>query len=159
MLDQFRAIGLQNVTTEEYPVSVPMDKGASLKVLGTGETMRLYGLWPNLARTPSLPRDGLRGKLIYGRGGDFADFNGRDVKGRVVLMDFNTKNNWLNPCMLGAKAIVFVEPDSTVYLEAEDKFLTVPLSVPRFWLGKEDARHLLSQLQREEELDVEEPQL
>lgn len=155
VLNQFRAIGLQKVTTEEYLTSVPMDKGASLKVLGTGEIMRLYGLWPNLVRTPSVPREGLRGKLIYGKKGNFADFNGRDVKGRVVLMDFNSKNNWLNPSMLGAKAIVFIEPDSTVYLEAEDKFLTVPLSVPRFWLGKEDAGHLLSQLQGEGELDVE----
>ena len=155
VLDQFRAIGLQQVTTEEYLTSVPMDKGASLKVLETGETMRLYGLWPNLVRTPSLPREGLRAKLIYGKQGDFADFNGRDIEGRVVLMDFNSRNNWLNPCMLGAKAVVFIEPDSTAYLEAEDKFLTVPLSVPRFWLGKKDARRLLQALQREGELSVE----
>ncbi|MCK5327100.1 MAG: ABC transporter permease, partial [Candidatus Latescibacteria bacterium] len=108
----------------------------------------LFGMWPNLVRTPSLPLEGIRGALIYGKKGWYSDFNGMDVEGQVVLMDFNSSNNWLNPAMLGARAIVFIEPDSTVYMEAEDKFLTVPLSVPRFWIGKEDGRALLDLLER-----------
>ena len=158
--DQFREIGLQDVQTEDYTVSVPMDKGGHLQVLeanGVREDgrqslalprMPIFGMWPNLVRTPSLPLEGIQGALIYGKKGWYSDFNGMDVEGRIVLMDFNSSNNWLNPAMLGAKAIVFIEPDSTVYMEAEDKFLTVPLSIPRFWIGKEDGHTLLDLLQR-----------
>ena len=148
VLDQFKEIGLQDVQTEDYTVSVPMDKEGQLQVLEDGSRMRLYGLWPNLVRTSSLPLEGIQGPLIYGKKGWYSDFNGMDVEGRIVLMDFNSSNNWLNPAMLGAKAIVFIEPDSTVYMEAEDKFLTVPLSVPRFWIGKEDGRTLLDLTER-----------
>ena len=56
--------------------------------------------------------------------------DGLNVEGAAVLMDFNSGDAWVNAAQLGAKAIVFVEPDSTVYLEGEKKFLSLPLDVP-----------------------------
>ncbi|HID11538.1 MAG TPA: M28 family peptidase [Candidatus Latescibacteria bacterium] len=152
VLGRFREIGLQGVRTEEFEVTVPIDHGASLEIVDEGRKIRLYGLWPNLVRTPTLPVEGIEGKLIYGGSGEFRDFNGKDVEGRIVLMDFNTEDNWLNAAMFGARAVIFIEPDSTMYTQAEDKFLSVPLSTPRFWISKEDARHLLRRLEREVEV-------
>jgi len=154
ILEEFKRIGLQDIKVEEYGVTVPVDRGASLK-LPDGKVIPLYCLWPNLVRTSTVPVGGLRGKLIYGRSGEFRDFNGMDVRGSIVLLDFNTRNNWLNPAMLGAKAILFIEPDSTVSVEGTYKFLQVPLDMPRFWISKADAAGLLKRLGAEGSFEVE----
>ena len=68
-------------------------------------------------------------------------------QGAVVLIDFNASSNWINAAMLGAQAILFIEPTDTLRGAAENKFLTVPASVPRFWIGREDAESLLEAME------------
>ncbi|MBI4531532.1 MAG: M28 family peptidase, partial [Candidatus Latescibacteria bacterium] len=156
--EKFQEIGLQDVTREEFLVTTPIDYGATLTILtergGEERPIEMFGLWPNLTKTSSLPKKGIQGVLIDGGSGNFRDVEGKDVEGSIVLMDFNTWNNWLNMGMLGAQAIIFVEPDSIVTLEAEQKFLSVPLGVERFWLPKADAVPLRARLQRGERLMV-----
>ena len=67
-------------------------------------------------------------------------------QGSVALVDFNSSTKWINAAMLGAKAVLFIEPETTIRGEAENKFLTVPANIPRFWIGKEDAEELLAML-------------
>ena len=55
---EFEEIGLEDIRTETFPVTVPIDKGSKLTVLETGEEIPLYALWPNLVRTPTTPREG-----------------------------------------------------------------------------------------------------
>jgi len=140
---KFGEIGLQRVTTEEFTVTVPVDKGASLRVPSTGEEVPLYCLWPNEVKTPTLPEEGIAGKLIYGGSGEFEDFNGKQVEGSIVLMDFNCGRNYINARMLGAKAVIFFDGGVVNRKQAEDKFLRVPVDIPRFWVEGEDARRLL----------------
>ncbi len=154
IFEEFKKIGLQDVKFEEYGVTVPVDKGASLKLPGD-KVLPLYCLWPNLVRTSTVPTGGIRGNFIYGKRGNFSDFNGMDVNGSVILLDFNTRNNWLNPSMLGARAIIFIEPDSTVSVEGIYKFLQVPLDIPRFWISKSDAAELLKEFKANGKLEVE----
>ena len=139
---EFRRLGMEDVEAETYGVAVPMDHGGTLTVEGTGESFPIHGLWPNLVKTTTLPADGVRGHLLWGGSGEMAAFNGHAVEGAVVLMDFNSWNNWLNAAMLGAQQIVFVEPDSTFTAEAETKFLQVPNSVERFWIDKASGEKL-----------------
>ena len=68
-------------------------------------------------------------------------------RGSVVLIDFNSSTKWISAAMLGAKAVIFIEPETTIRGEAENKFLTVPANVPRFWISKEDAAILLTMLE------------
>ena len=143
---QFERIGLQDVRSEEYTMVIPVDKGGSLSIIGEDKKIRLYSIWPNLVKTSTLPEGGIRGNLIYGGSGEFSAFNGKDVEGSITLMEFNTWNNWLNAAMLGTQAVIFIEPDETVHLEAEQKFVQVPLSVERFWISKEEGRYLLERL-------------
>ena len=133
---QFTEIGLDDITLHKYDVSVPVEKGGFLQVEGDSPPIDLHGLWPNLVRTPTLPDGGLDGHLLYGGTGEYEELDGLDLKGAVVLLDFNSGDNWLNCAYLGAAAVVFSEPDSTVYLEGERKFLTMPLDLPRFWVTK-----------------------
>ena len=67
-------------------------------------------------------------------------------RGSVLLIDFNSSTQWINAAMLGAKAVVFIEPETTIRGEAENKFLTVPANIPRFWISRTDADQLLELL-------------
>ena len=87
-------------------------------------------------RTPCLPAEGVGGHLVYGGKGTFEDLNGRPVDGGIVLMDFGCGQNYLNAMTLGARAIVFFDDGNVTRGEAEDKFLEVPVNVPRFWIAK-----------------------
>lgn len=139
---EFKTIGLENIKRETYNVSVPVDKGATLRV--NNETIRLYPLWPNLVRTSQLPPDGVTGPLIYVGDAKLERFAGKEVEGSIALIDFNSGSNWLNAPRLGAKAVVFIEPENTMRGEAEAKFIGIPIDIPRFWLPKKDAARLLA---------------
>jgi hypothetical protein len=146
---QFREIGLQPVfgdkLSETFDVTVPIDQGASLTIHGpNAKTIKLYSLWPNGVRTCQLPEEGLTLPLIYGGSGAIGELNGQTVEGSAVLYDFNCGSQWLNGPRLGAKAVLFIEPDSTLRGEAEAKFLTVPLNMPRFWVSRKDAPALIA---------------
>lgn len=144
---QFRAIGLQGVEREEFEISVPVDEGAYVEIENGGEQkelIRLYPLWPNLVRTSQLPPKGVRGPLLYVGDAKLERFAGKRVEGSIALVEFNCGSNWLNAARLGAKAVVFIEPDTTMRGEAEAKFIGIPIHIPRFWLPKRDAARLLA---------------
>ena len=138
----FREIGLNDITVHEYDVSIPMEKSGRLQVLNSNINVVLHGLWPNLVKTSTLPEEGLRGKLIDAGAGEYDDLDGQKLTGAIALMDYNSGDAWLNSAYLGAAGVVFIEPDSTMYLEGEKKFLTMPLDLPRFWVSKEDGENL-----------------
>ncbi len=149
--ERFRAIGLADVTVHEYDVSIPVDKGGFLQVVGSDEQVPIHGLWPNLVKTSTLPEGGVTKRLIDAGAGEYADMDGKQVEGAVALMDFNSGDAWLNAAYLGAQAIIFIEPDSTVYLEGEKKFLSMPLDLPRFWVNRQVGQRLRRQLATEGE--------
>jgi hypothetical protein len=147
--DNFRQIGLDDITVHEYDVSVPIDKGGYIEVENSAEKVPIYGIWPNLVKTSTLPEGGLSTRLVDAGRGDYSDMDGLDIEGAAVLMDFNSGDAWLNAAYLGASAVVFIEPDSTMYLEGEKKFLSMPLDLPRFWVGKDEGQALRDRITRD----------
>ena len=165
---QFRALGLTNVLHDEFPVTVPYDdsvdidaakgdsgsKGASAQIVGitgaanpaqtAGTPLRMYPLWPNLVRTPTLPTAGLTAPLIYVGDGKLRNFNGKNVDGSIVMVDFNCAGEWLNAPRLGARAVIFIAPNTTMRGEAEAKFISIPIAIPRFYMTQKDAAPLLA---------------
>ena len=133
-------LGDTNVHTETFAATTPIDGGATLQ--SGGKTYKIYSIWPNLVRTSQLPPEGLTGPLIYAGNGALGAFNGKDVQGSIVLVDFNCQSDWMNAPRLGAKAVVFIEPTQTMRGEAEAKFLSIPLSIPRFYVSRSDAAAL-----------------
>ena len=161
---QFQQIlGPGSVKEDTYHITIPYDpgvddaaKGAYVQVVQSpGEPMtvnqdpvaplRMYPLWPNLVRTPTLPSNGLTAPLIYVKDGKLRNFNGKDVDGSVVMVDFNCAAEWMNAPRLGARAVIFVAPTATMRGEAEAKFISIPIAIPRFYMTKEDAAPLLAQ--------------
>ena len=153
--NEFERIGLQNVALEPFDVTSPVDKGCRLTLMGSGASFPIYAVWPNLVKTSTLPRSGVRTRLIYGGDGEFRDFEGHDIENAAVLMEFNSGNNWLKAAMLGSSQVIFIEPDSTFTMQAEQKFLQVPNGVERFWIDRESGRVLERMLAVEGELEIE----
>ena len=140
-----KGLGLE-VKKEKVLVTIPFSKGGKL-IIGDKE-FPLYPLWPNLVRTPTVPGKGVKGEIIYAGKGDYRRIRGKNIKGSIVIMDFNSRDRWIDMAMLGAKAIIFVEPEDTSRYEAEKKFLAQPINVPRYWIAKEDFESLISILHR-----------
>ncbi|MGQ9580076.1 MAG: FtsX-like permease family protein [Armatimonadota bacterium] len=134
---RFREIGLEDVKSEPFRVTVPIDEGSRIVV--DGQSFPIYALWPNLVRTSHLPPEGLKVHVIDAGSGRLPDFDGKVVKGSAALVDFNSGTEWLNAPRLGARALLFVEPDKTMRGEGEAKFSAIPVSMPRFWISKENA--------------------
>ena len=132
---------------ETFNLAVPIDEGADLTVKGTNDPIELRCVWPNFIRTSKLPASGVTGPLVYVRDGALSDFNNKPIDGGIVLMDFNCATRWLNAAMLGAKAIIFVEPEMTAFrAEATQKFLLLPAPIARFWIGKDGLGKLARQV-------------
>lgn len=138
--EQFRKIGLDDVKSESFRVTVPVDEGS--KIVVGGQELEIHALWPNLVRTSHLPPEGLQVNVIDAGGGKLPDFDGKLVKGSAALVDFNSGTEWLNAPRLGASVLLFVEPDSTMRGEGESKFSAIPVSMPRFWISKANAAKL-----------------
>jgi len=132
-----------NLTTliHEYSLYVPIDEGSEIIVLSPSKlSLRAYALWPNGIQT--CPSPNLEGRLIYVGKGDLEDFNGKDVYGSIVLMDYYSSDNWLNAAKLGAKAVIFLESENYKGIdryEALSKFIDIPLNFPRLYVKGKDA--------------------
>ncbi len=144
---RFEAIGLERVAVDTFQVTVPVDKGGVLLVEDSGERLTIHSLWPNQVRTSTTPPEGIRGLLIDGGHGSLAEFDGKVVDGSVVLMGFGCGKAYLNARALGAAAILFYDDGYVSRQQALDKFLEVPVNIPRFWLNRVDAERLLQRLQ------------
>jgi len=161
LVDRFRSIGLEDIKMEDYVASVPLDEGGALTLLDAPAThpsiapsIPLYSIWPNLVRTSTTPPEGITGKLYYVGEGDWVDFNNIDPTGAIIMMDFNSGVNWQNAANLGARAVIFAEPDRTTRVDGEEKYLQVPINFPRFWMKKAQARPLVEHLKTVGPLNV-----
>ncbi len=155
ILQEFERLGLEGVKTEAFDVTSPVDKGGRLTLTKSGASFSLHSIWPNLVKTSTLPPGGVRARLIYGGDGTWETFNGHDMDGAAVLMEFNSWNRWLNAASLGAGQIIFIEPDSTTRAEGEQKYLISPNGTERFWIDKSSGRELRRLLEKEGEVEVE----
>jgi hypothetical protein len=139
--EKLRAAGVTEIHTHRFPVPIPMDEGFLLEA--GGEQIRLYGVWPNLVRTSTLPPEGIEGELIYAGDGDPAHIEGVEIAGRIVLLDYASGPSWIDLFNLGARAVILLESEVIHRKEAEQKFLAVPAALPRLYAPAAVAERLL----------------
>ncbi len=128
---KFRQSGLKKVTKEEFEIVVPVEKYAFLSL--QGREIKIHCLWPNLIRTSTTPPGGIEGKLIYGGSGDLKNFDGKNVKDNIIVLDFDSGTEWLTLAMLGAKAFIFTDYGDVTRIQANQKWVDIPIDVPRFY--------------------------
>lgn len=135
------------IIRHNYKVLVPVDYNTSITVLPKGIIYDAYALWPNDIQPCTIPPEGIVGKLIYVGKGQLADFDGLNVTDSIVMMDFNSQSNWLNAAKFGAKAVIFIEPDETIRMEAEQKFALTPIYFPRIYISYSEGLKLIEMIQ------------
>ncbi len=141
ILQAFEDLGLET-RVQEFDLPTPLEAGSALTI--AGQNYELHTVWPNLCRTAQVPSAGIKGPVIYVGQGNLSDFNGKEVKDAIVLMDFSTGQNWLHVPLLGAAAVIFIEPAHITRGEAEMKMLRCPVDVPRFYVSADDATAIQS---------------
>jgi len=148
--EKFRSFGIEKIERHQFKVVIPKDEGAYVE-LPSGERVTLFPMFPNLVCPPQTPPGGLKGHLIYVGKGSLEEIEkaaketGKDIKGSIVLMDFNSQYHWVTAAKLGAKAVIFIEPNDTSMMEAWMKFIEyVAWNFPRLYVRGEDAQKLLS---------------
>jgi len=131
-------LGLRDREVQELDVAVPVVREGVLEADSPSGriSVPLHPLWPNLARTSRTPPAGIRGSVVdVGRGTD-AELAGKPITGSIVVMDWDSDQEWLNAAELGAKAIVFRANERATGSAARLKFLTVPADIPRFYVAR-----------------------
>jgi len=147
IFNKFREYGLANVSYHIFNITMPIDYGANITVLGEKPiTLKAYPFLPNLVSPVVTPPEGITGPLIYVHDGKLSNYDGKAVEGSIVLMDFNTQDRWLEAAKLGAKAVIFIAPEETFTQEARHKVLDVPFNFPRLYIKREEANILLNLL-------------
>ncbi len=142
---RFRELGLRDIRSEGFQVTVPVDRGGRLEI--GGRTLAVHALWPNGVRTTTLPGEGVSGPLVYGGKGGLEDLDGLPIEGSIVLLDFDCGQSYLNAASLGAQAVLFFDNGLVNREQAADKFLKVPVDLPRFWVERPQAELLLAELE------------
>lgn len=138
MYSYLRGLGFK-VINHTYKVLIPVEEEVCIEALKPFHLrVKAYALYPNGVNPSPTPPEGFAGPLYYVGKGDLAEFDGKDVEGSIVVMDFNSQDNWLNAAKLGARAVIFIEPNSTTYYECDKKFLDTPLNFPRLYIRRSD---------------------
>jgi hypothetical protein len=150
ILKSFKDAGLSTVEAQKFLTPIPELISASIEV--KGQTFELYPWGPNTAYLPVTPREGLGGRLVYAGRGWPADFDGKQVKDSIVLMDIDSRDNWLNAAMFGAAALVFIGDKDSIKGQFIEKNISTPLAFPRYWAAPEVGEEL-KRLARESEAD------
>ena len=141
-----------------FKTVVPVDHGSYIIVKVNGEEIKLkaYALAPNLVET--CYTSGLTGELVYVKSlyKDLRDFNGKDVKNKIVLMDFDSKDSWRWALYLGAKGVIFIIDPAKKYAYSEDflKRFWLPIDFPRLAVLKEDIDDILKEVEAGKPISV-----
>jgi hypothetical protein len=152
---KFRDFGL-NVTIHKYKVLIPLEKKANIEILSgkyAGHIINGSALYPNLIQTCNTPPEGFSGRLVVARNG-LTELEGKNLTGSIVLLDFNSGQDWVRLSELGARAVVFSEPNFTDWMESTSKFLQTPFYFPRLYISDEDALFLKKALEDDPDLEV-----
>ncbi len=129
--NRFKQIGLSQVRADEYFVTTPVTKSATIEI--GGQALNILPVYPNQVVASTTPVKGISGPLVYVGKGRVSDYNGQKIKGSIAVLDFNSGMNWITAIDLGARAIVFLEPEISNRAEAERKFTFLPVEVPRYY--------------------------
>jgi hypothetical protein len=131
------------VDEQRYPVAIPLEESANITVESPEHrTIHAHVVWPNGIQTSITPPEGLEGQLIYVGQGFLEDFDGKPANGSIALMDYNSGKNWVNALRLGCKAVIFIEPCDTTFVESLSKFIETPIHLPRLYVSLGDGSYL-----------------
>jgi hypothetical protein len=135
----------QSVLIHQFTVVSPIDRGSEIIVVNNSinklESIPAYAMWPNYIQTSKTSKEGVTGPLVYVGKGNLEDFVGKHIEGSIVLMDLDSKNNWLYAAMFGAKGVIYL-PTSVNTFQVNEMISRVPIHFPRLFVSSKYAELL-----------------
>ncbi len=150
---RFKDLGFKSVGVQTFTTPIRSKSVSRLTFQDSGKAINIDPFLSNAISPDTLGGKGLTGHLIYVGKGNVKDFNKKRVKNAVVLMDIDSKGNWLNAISLGARAVIYLYdqiPDKYLF---KDKIELSPVNFPRFILAKSEILDLFPSLDRVNSLD------
>lgn len=118
IVQEFESAQIYTPTIKEDPndyrndAIIPgQEKEATATISANGKTINLFPMRPNGIIPPATPRGGLTGKITYIGKGNAEDFNKINVKGHIVVLNYNSGQGFIRAFRLGAKAVIFTNGD------------------------------------------------
>ena len=148
--NEFKKFGLE-VYLQNYTITIPYAEYVNITYVtlnGERGALKAYALWPNLIETCSVPNGTLTARVVYVGSGTFEEIRKVNITDAIVLMDWNSKDDWLLAAKMGAKAVIFMLPHITSRFESMNKFVYANLYFPRFAIPRNEGITLLKLLSK-----------
>jgi len=144
IVEKFREYGVQPYGADEdffeyFNITVPIDHGSFI-ILEDGSKVDAYMFWPNLVNPCPYQSPPEGDELVYIKTGDVTEYENINVRGKFILMDFNSRWFFRIALANGAKGAIFVPSDLSLINrpDAEQKILFTPVAFPRLFVLPED---------------------
>ncbi|NPV87097.1 MAG: M28 family peptidase [Anaerolineae bacterium] len=152
LYQEMKAIGLQDVRKDAFPVDAWTYKGVTLNIQDKDGNIKKLALAPYSSATF---QGTLEAELVDVGTGTKPEYEGKDVEGKIVLADVDMWNLWwvsfptLEAQLHGAAAIIFTH--TGYYAQKDDVTLNSfdfagPTSIPSFSIGRGDMKMLREML-------------
>lgn len=139
-----RFLAAQASRTGSIDFTVPVRRHLGSTIQSGDIRLPLDPLYYNAITPQNISAEGINGQLLYVGKGKLGDFNGLDLEGAVVVMDFDSGRNWLNAASMGAAALIYVGDASATKMQFLDKEELSPIQFPCFWSTREELSRILS---------------
>lgn len=152
LVGKMNEIGLSDVVKEGAKCDLWQFNGASFQIQGENKQ-----IVPHSYATAGTPEGGLNAEVVYLGKGTQADYEGVDVKGKIVLVDIDQRADWwitypmLEAMHQGAAAIMsnevggFAQISKDAY-NAQD--ICAPTAIPCVSISRNDAEYIKAQLDK-----------
>ena len=132
------SMGFKEVVTQEFPVVQPVTTECEIVI--NGQSHAIYAARPNILQATITPPEGIVGKTLYVGQGETEDYGTTLPEDRIVVIDFDSGDNWQNAFAFGARAVIFVDTERRTGKPYHH--VNVPANLPRFYVGKKLAEEL-----------------
>ena len=137
---KFKEYGLEPIGEdggyyEYFNITVPLTFDSYI-MLENRTKIEAYPLYPNrINPSPyTSPKEG--DELVYIPGFSIKDFKNIDIRGKFVLMEFNSIWMYRIAMTFGAKGVIYIEPLDTTVVEALTKLYNLPVNFPRLYINR-----------------------
>lgn len=150
LAETMKKIGLKDVEKEAADCDLWQFNGASLTIGDESFKVHSYATAPT-------PKNGITAEIVYMNEGTMWDYENVDVKGKIVLIDINQRDNWwITYPMLEAQfqgAAVVIAANTGGFAQIADDALNsqdicAPTGIPTLSIGLSDSLKIQEQLKQ-----------
>ncbi len=124
-----------------YYMQVPYLSADRCEMVIGDETVPLSPMRPNISVPPATPEDGISGPIFYVGRGEMEDYDNRSPENGIVLMDYDSYDNWQRAFELGAKAVIFLGDGDEA--PTHPMHAPVPANLIRLYADRNDVEDVL----------------